>query len=190
MRVLTPVIFAFIVFASLSARESEAHARFKLNGTTPPRNNSTGLKVGPCGNIPRTNAPTKLVAGQNVKIQYEEVVDHPGYYRIAFSPNGDANFDQNILADQLPDTAGAGVHSYETTITVPSTPCTQCTLQMIQYMTENNPPSLYYSCADIEIVTTMPSPTPGVSPTPTPTSSPTPSPTGSVTPAAPVEECH
>ncbi|MBC7386902.1 MAG: lytic polysaccharide monooxygenase [Cryobacterium sp.] len=146
-----------------------AHSRLLLNGTTPPRNASSGLKVGPCGNVPRTSSPTVLTAGQTLKVQWEEVIDHPGYYRIAFSPAADAGFDANILAARIDDLPN--VHAYETNVTVPSTPCTNCTLQLIQYMTENNPPTLYYSCADVEIRAAgspMPSPTPRVSYSPVP----------------------
>ncbi len=172
----TAVLLLSIVLMSSDAL---AHARFKLNGTTPPRNNSTGLKTGPCGNVPRTNNPTILVAGQTLKLQWEEVVDHPGYYRVAFSPANDAGFDQNIWVAKVDDVKD--VHQYEATVTVPNTPCTQCSLQMIQYMTENNPPSLYYSCADIEI-------RPMGTPTPTPTMTVTPSPTPTQTEAIP--DCH
>lgn len=177
----TRLSVALLFTASLLASDAFAHARFKLNGTTPPRNNSTGLKTGPCGNIPRTNNPTILVAGQTLKLQWEEVVDHPGYYRVAFSPANDAGFDQNIWVARVDDLKD--VHQYEATVTVPNTPCTQCSLQMIQYMTENNPPSLYYSCADIEI---RPMGTP--TPTPTPTVSVSPRPTPTATEPAP--DCH
>jgi hypothetical protein len=38
---------------------------------------------------------------------------------------------------------------------------------MIQYMTENDPPTMYYSCADIEISkAAAPSPTPSPVPMP------------------------
>lgn len=149
------------------------HARFRLNGSTPPRNNSTGLKVGPCGGIARTANPTILQAGQQLTIQFEETVNHPGYYRIAFSPAGDAfpdPFPVPTAATPASSTLWVpyiedlpGVSQYSATVTVPNTPCTQCSLQMIQYMTESNPPTMYYSCADIEIRAVgdpMPSPTP------------------------------
>lgn len=148
--------------AALAPTTGFGHARFRLAGTTPPRNTSTGLKAGPCGNVARTNNPTILQAGQTLTIQWEETVNHPGYYRIAFSPANDAGFDQNVWIANVPDVGDR--NQYNQTITVPNTPCTGCTLQMIQYMTENPAqPSLYYSCADIEIRAAgapMPSPTP------------------------------
>ncbi len=161
-----------IAIASLLSSDAFAHARFRLQGTTPPRNTSAGLKSGPCGNVARTASPTVLEAGQQLTLQWEETVNHPGYYRIAFSPANDAGFDQNIWVPNVLDTGDR--NQYNVTITVPNTPCTGCTIQMIQYMTENNPPSLYYSCADIEIRAAgspMPSPTvppPVVVPAPEP----------------------
>lgn len=154
-----------LFLALIAPRFGFAHARFRLNGTVPPRNMSTGLKSGPCGGIARTNAPTVLTAGQSLVVQWEQTVNHPGYYRIAFSPSGDANFDDNVLVPMFQNVANQ--QFFETTITVPSTPCTDCTLQLIQYMTENDPPSLYYSCSDIEIkaaTTASPTPKPSTSP--------------------------
>lgn len=155
-----------------------AHARLLPGGTLPPRN-ILANKSGPCGS-PRTTTPTFLIAGQQLTVQFEEFVEHPGFYRIAFSPSGDLGFDQNILLNNILDVQGGALpHNYSRVVTVPNTPCNQCTIQMIQYMTENNPPSLYFSCADIVILpqgsvlpTTNPSPTPtaSASPQPTPTS--------------------
>jgi hypothetical protein len=156
-----------VALVTLLPATSFGHARLRLGGTLPPRSTSAGLKAGPCGNVARTNAPTILQAGQSLVVQWDEVIDHPGYYRIAFSPANDAGFDVNVLAAKVDDLPG--VHAYQTTVTVPNVECTQCTIQMIQYMTENSPPSLYYSCADIEIRKgPVPSPTPAPSPAATP----------------------
>lgn len=122
-----------------------------------PRNAGSGIKTGPCGNIPRTTTPTVLVAGSQLTVRWEETINHPGRYYISFSPSGDQGFDQNRLATVVDtqDTAiGTGPnHQYSSVITVPNTPCTDCTLQLIQSMEENpQAPSLYYSCADIQII--------------------------------------
>lgn len=161
-----------VLMATFVSVEAFAHARFVLNGTTPPRNNSAGLKTGPCGGVARTSSPTVLVAGQQVKLMWEETVHHPGYYRIAFSPANDQGFDANVWVANVPDVQGLG--KYEATVTVPNTPCTGCTLQMIQYMTETVPASLYFSCADIEIRPAG-SPVPSPTPVPSPSTSPEPS---------------
>jgi len=162
-------IYTFILLTlAMAPIESFGHARLRLNGTVPPRNNSTGLKSGPCGGIARTNTPTVLTAGQPLTVQWEQVVNHPGYYRVAIAPANDIGFDTpaNILVPMFPNVIGQ--QFFETTITVPNTPCTNCTLQLIQYMTENNPPSLYYSCGDIEIRAAGPVVTPSPTPKPSP----------------------
>ncbi|MEK6578323.1 MAG: SCE4755 family polysaccharide monooxygenase-like protein [Bdellovibrionota bacterium] len=163
--------------------DAHAHNRLLPTGTLLPRN-LLANKVGPCGS-PRGATVTYLIAGQQLNVQFEEFIDHPGYYRIAFSPSGDLGFDQNVLADQIPDIQGGTLpRPYSKIVTVPNTPCTNCTIQVIQYMTEVNPPSLYFSCADVVILPqgsvlppinpgpapapsgTPPSPTPGASPAP------------------------
>ena len=88
--------------------------------------------------------------GQTITVTWAETVNHPGYYRIAFSPSGDTGFDANVLMNNIPNPAGLQATN-SATVTLPATPCTQCTLQLIQVMTESTPPSNYYSCADITI---------------------------------------
>jgi hypothetical protein len=169
-------VFTFVFFVALLPATSFGHARLRLGGTLPPRSTSAGLKSGPCGNVARTNNPTLLQAGQQLTVQWDEVIDHPGYYRVAFSPANDQGFDANVLVLKVNDLPG--VHAYEATITVPNVECTQCTIQLIQYMTENNPPSLYYSCADVEIRKGVVVPSPVPSPVPSgPPPAPVPIPT-------------
>lgn len=174
---------------ALGASDAFAHARLRAGGSLLARNTLSN-KVGPCGSA-RTNLPTFLIAGQSLTVQWEEFIEHPGYYRIAFSPANDQGFDANVLADVIPDRPGASPGNpnlYQQVVTVPSTPCNFCTIQMIQYMTEDPlNPSLYFSCADIVILpagSTLPSPNPS------PTSSAPPSPP-SPPPAPPgSSDCH
>jgi hypothetical protein len=110
-------------------------------------------KVSPCGSAVRTATPHVYTAGSQLTVQWEETIDHPGHYRIAFAPADDMGFDANVLADDLTDMQGGTLpHMYSTTVTLPTTPCDSCTLQLIQVMTESNPPSYYYSCADLQLV--------------------------------------
>jgi len=149
----------------------EAHARWDLNGVVKPRTNSTGLKTDPCGGAVRTTTPATFAAGQTLEVTFEETVNHPGHFRIAFSPAGDVGFNTSVLLDNIPDTMGLETplpHLFRTTITLPTKPCDACTLQLIQVMTDSN--SNYYSCSDIKLVT-------GSVITPTPTPIPTPAPT-------------
>lgn len=140
---------------SASSTDTHAHARWLLDGIIKPRTPSTELKTAPCGGIARGDTPAIFTPGQTLTVQWEETIDHPGYYVISFSPAGDSNFDQYILAPKIPDTQNntPTPHVYQAQITLPDQACTQCTLQLIQVM-EENPliPVNYYSCADIQLL--------------------------------------
>jgi uncharacterized protein (TIGR03382 family) len=59
----------------------------------------------------------------------------------------------NVVKDLIPDRTGGGAYTFE--ITLPNVECTNCTLQLIQMMTEGGvyDPNgdLYYQCADITL---------------------------------------
>ena len=140
---------------------ASSHARLNPLQKPAPRSESSGLKSGPCGNIAATTDPTKktaLLRGSELEISFQETIDHPGYYRIAFSQNDDNGFEDNILIEMAADIQGAPIppfanpRDYTVTITLPDLTCENCSLQLIQVMTDRNPPSNYYSCADIRIV--------------------------------------
>lgn len=151
MKSISTLMIGVVLFVPLLAF---GHARLIEPA---PRNAGSGIKTGPCGNIPRTNNPRVLVAGSQLTVRWEETINHPGRYYISFSASGDQGFEQNRLAtvvdtQDMPIGTGPN-HQYQTVITVPNTPCTNCTLQMIQSMEENpQAPTFYYSCADIQIV--------------------------------------
>ncbi len=137
------------------AESAWAHARWRIDSPViAPRTLSPGLKTSPCGGAARTNTAKTFTPGQMIEVGWEETVNHPGSFRIAFSPADDLGFDNNVLYT-VNDTLGAETpmpHYYKATITLPLKTCEACTLQLIQVMTENTPPSYYYSCADIKIV--------------------------------------
>jgi hypothetical protein len=177
-----------LTLISLAPATSWGHARILPAGPVPPRDPNPGIKApAPCGPAaPGSGVRTILTAGSVLNFRWEETINHPGQYRIAFSPDGVNGFDQNILAT-IPDVQDGGglPHQYNANITLPNTPCNNCALQLIQVMTDRNPPTNYYSCADIMLVpAATPTPTPAPSPTPSPTPMPgaTPGPTPSPTP--------
>jgi hypothetical protein len=157
----------------LLASPAYPHARFRLNETsdgkvtfksnTPPRNASTGLKSGPCGNVPRTQTPTIYEAGQEIEVQWEETINHPGYFKVSFSKENDT--DWLVLLPRYNDTlngrieAGA-THKYSATVKLPNLTCEKCTLQLIQVMVDTEPKegeslppsSFYYSCSDVKLI--------------------------------------
>jgi hypothetical protein len=156
---------SWLLFLLLSSPRSFAHANLKVNGNIPPRSADTGLKTAPCGGIARTATNKVLTAGSTVTVEWQETIDHPSRFEFYFSPDGDTGW---TLLKTVADTQDGTVplpHNYSTQLTLPSTPCTACTLQMIQVMLENPAsPSYYYSCADIELTSQSVPPSPPASP--------------------------
>ena len=132
---------------------ARAHAQFMVESITPPRVDEDGIKTGPCGNYPRSLNPVVFTPGQEITVEWKETIDHPGSYRIAFSPSNDQGFDDNVLAEIVDTQDGADVpHYYSANINLPDMVCEDCSLQLIQTMTDRNPPTQYFSCADIRLV--------------------------------------
>jgi hypothetical protein len=157
--------FLTLLILTFTSAQLHAHARLKPAGSIPPRSSNAGIKTGPCGNIARGPNATTIAPGATVTVEWEETINHPGRFEFYFSPAGDANW---TLLKSVPDTQDGGglPHQYTTDITFPNTPCTDCTLQMIQVMTENPAsPSLYYSCANIRLQS-APNPPPPPPPPP------------------------
>jgi hypothetical protein len=135
---------------------SEARAHASL--VSPRPRVSQTLKTGPCGGIPRRGTPLIAHPGETIMVEWDEYVDHPGYYQILFSMGGDSDF--RMLLDAIPDVevpVGQTRVRYSAPVTLPDEPCEAGTLQLIQYMTENpDRPELYFSCADVVIVAEEP----------------------------------
>jgi Lytic polysaccharide mono-oxygenase, cellulose-degrading len=129
-----------------------AHAHAVL--LDPPPRDPDQIKIAPCGGAGPTPAGaatrTVLQAGSTITVKFAETVQHPGYFRIAFSPDGLSGFDEHVLVPMIPDTNG---RDYSAQVTLPSISCDNCSLQLIQCMDGSLPPiascSNYYSCADI-----------------------------------------
>jgi MYXO-CTERM domain-containing protein len=140
-------------------------------------------KQSPCGDEgggTATGAVTPFQAGETITIQWTEVVPHDGWFRIALSYNDRADlmdppYELNaagnsvdagienppvapVLVDGLFPHTAASIRtpkSYSYDLTLPTTPCDKCTLQVIQIMLNhpNNRPYgyTYHHCADISI---------------------------------------
>jgi len=166
-----PARRALAVALLLAAAPAAAHVRL----VSPPSRYGDAMKTGPCG-LPggvRSANVTTLAPGQQVTVTFDELIDHPGYYRIAFDPAGDAALAPPtwdpvalawsnpagvlVLADRIPDAAGGLTHG-AVTVTLPDLECSGCTLQLIQVMTDKPPydglDDFYYQCADLVLTST------------------------------------
>jgi Lytic polysaccharide mono-oxygenase, cellulose-degrading len=179
MKTMSLFILSVLFTLSVGQNKAYAHAYLKL---PVPRNNSDGLKTAPCGGVARTATPTVFQPGQTITVNWAESINHRSYYVFSFSPTdelGLANatgvasqyFLKAVFDDQNLNNINRGNaathHQYSTTVTLPTTPCENCTLQMVQVMCDNNQPldpnnlidpmnpvfvptcNNYYSCADI-----------------------------------------
>lgn len=173
MKVFRALAPAFVL-ATVWPLEAAAHVR--LEYPTPRYPAPTGFDLGndlkdaPCGvaGDSRTTDPERIStfqAGETITVRFRETIGHPGHYRIAFDDDGQddlvdpAGYDDivdppvlPILLDNIEDKDGTG--TYEVEITLPNTPCDNCTLQLIQVMTDKPPyeigdDDVYHQCADI-----------------------------------------
>lgn len=149
-----------------------------------------------CGTVGYNRAadPSKIstfLPGQTITVTWDETIQHPGWFRIAFQPNGEvfgippasngptgggaaSNFptanqegvdpanSSIVLADRIPD----GTTSMS--ITLPNMECSNCTLQFIQVMTDKAPytvdtlsDDIYFNCADLVLAANAPDAGPG-----------------------------
>jgi MYXO-CTERM domain-containing protein len=124
-------------------------------------------KYGPCGaqGGVRGDVVTTFSPGQTITVTWNETIGHPGHYRISFDADGQDDFVDpasftdtysapSVLLDDIADNPGVGPYSAE--ITLPDIECDNCTLQLIQMMTDKPPygdgNDLYYQCADLVLV--------------------------------------
>jgi MYXO-CTERM domain-containing protein len=156
MRRTSLVTFAVLLAPGVAA----AHIRI----TSPTPRSSTVLKDRHCGmaGLPRANVHTAR-PGSALHLEWDEYVQHPGWFRIAFQQNGDtfeippasngktgtgnaSNFPTEnrtgqtdvatgsvILVDRIPD------GTTRADIVLPDVECTNCTLQVIQVMNDKPP---------------------------------------------------
>lgn len=141
---------------------SVADAHIALMSPTP---RYAQLKAGPCGKgatDARTTNVSTFEPGSRITVTWKETIGHPGHYRISFDPNGQSLFTDpssftdvapraGVLVDNIADKGGTQTYTQE--ITFPNIECNNCTLQVIQVMTDKPPygdgNDNYYQCADI-----------------------------------------
>lgn len=133
--------------------------------TAPAVRTTTSIKSPPCGatgSVRGTNV-TVLEPGSMLAVRWNETIDHPGHYRISFDTDGedftipldfnDLTQTENVLLDNIAD----GASPYMSMVQLPNVECENCTLQLIQMMTDKPPygdgNDIYFQCADIALRT-------------------------------------
>jgi hypothetical protein len=159
------LLLAGALFVLVGSMPAAASAHLSL--TTPvSRYGADVLKTGPCGVAEgeRTENVTYYEPGETIEVSWDEYIDHPGHFRIAFDPDGDDDFvdpstmmelysNEAVLLDGIAD-KGPGERDYVAAVTLPDVTCDNCTLQVIQVMYDKPPYTtpgndIYYQCADL-----------------------------------------
>ncbi len=170
----TLAIASFVLFI-LRAGTAQAHLELL---DPPQRTSRRAIKIGPCGleGSTRGDLVTVFAPGETVEIRFDEYLDHPGHFRVAFDDDGQdfeppvclTNCDDNrqpdptwapdttglVLLDLIEDRRGGGEYRLE--VTLPEITCERCTLQVIQVMYDKRPytpdgDDVYYTCADLAL---------------------------------------
>jgi MYXO-CTERM domain-containing protein len=133
-------------------------------------------KTPPCGGGTATNMATAFASGDMVTVTVNETVFHPGHYRVALSTTGQSGLPADppvtpsasdpcastviqsppvfpVLADgMLPHTSAfSGPQSFSFRLPTGMTCASNCTLQVIQYMSSHGAPCFYHHCANVTI---------------------------------------
>ena len=157
------------VLAATVAAPSLAAAHIQMT-FPPPR--TLDQKNRPCGglNSVRGANVTVLAPGATIEVRWNETINHPGHYRISFdvdgqdfiippTANGSTEGMLNVIEDLIADRATTpGNNAYTQMITLPNMTCENCTLQLIQLMTDKPPytvdatsDDIYFQCADVAL---------------------------------------
>ena len=120
-------------------------------------------KSSPCGRTggERGSNVYTYAPGETITVAWDEYINHPGHFRVAFDADGDDDLldpaspddsytNDAVLLDDIPDASG----SYAVEITLPDVECDQCTLQVIQLMTDKlgngyGNDDVYHRCVDL-----------------------------------------
>jgi uncharacterized protein (TIGR03382 family) len=188
MPIMRSAAFAFaFTFVGVTGTAS---AHFRLNEPTPTLQqaaNGDPQKDAPCGGAgTATNAVTDYQSGGTLTVKLAETITHPGHYRIAIAAN-EASLPppptvtgpncaaaaimsppvMPILADGLfPNiTPADGEQTVQIQLPADYT-CSNCILQVIEFMSITNGSCFYYHCAAVNITAAGPPPgDAGVNPT-------------------------
>jgi hypothetical protein len=179
----------FLGLAALALWAPFADGHFKLiepkswiveNGVGDPQ------KLGPCGGTSEnagtpTNAITSVQGGQKLHIKVQEMVYHPGHYRIALAVNSRSELPDDpvavtrdtergpfsvsakiesapkvpVLVDGLWPHTSRSTEPFETDVQLPNISCPACTLQIVEFMAQHpynkDGGYTYHHCAVLNI---------------------------------------
>jgi hypothetical protein len=154
--------------------EARAHGTAARGDTDIDANSN--LKQAPCGQVTtgRTQRVARYTAGQTMTVRVREENAHVSYLRVSLDLDGEdfplrsgpvvGPETQEVAAAAEAALGGEGLLAvyredndtpgfvHEIDVTLPEQTCTNCTLQVIQYMYDDPSAPYYFQCADLVIV--------------------------------------
>lgn len=96
---------------------------------------------------------TQYDPGETITVTWNETVNHAGDFRITFiakppSEVTEADVEASSITMTIPDDIAGGLGDVQ--LTLPDTPCDECTIQVRQFM-EGAADPYYYTCAAVRI---------------------------------------
>ena len=183
------LVLAVVVAMAVVPAIAAAHVRI----TSPTPRSSDQLKERHCGATGSSRANVQTYRpGAPLHLVWDEYVVHPGWFRVSFQPSGDtfetppvsngvngdgvaSNYPTEDLTGKTDPITGSliiadrirhGALSLD--LTLPDMECSNCTLQLIQMMTDKPPYSIaatsddiYYACVDLVLSSSAPPPDAG-----------------------------
>jgi hypothetical protein len=165
---LIRVTVACLAAVVLVAEPAASHVIISSHTT---RHGSGSIKLGPCGKLQSERGGVIHIfePGETIHLEWDEFISHPGYFRISFDEDGDDDFvdpanyndfytNDSVLVDELfPHARPFNTSTYEFDLTLPNVECENCTIQLIQMMTDKPPYAvgtndIYYNCLDVTLI--------------------------------------
>ena len=142
----------------------------------PPRTGGRGnayLDSAPCGQRDPGRSSDRVSVfrpGETISVSWDAYVQHPSYFRLSFDVDGDDSFSDRASTpadparddpSRLPQAEGELILDYvrdpggelshvERSIRLPSEPCAECTLQLLQFIYDLPlDEATYYQCVDL-----------------------------------------
>lgn len=165
-------------WAHIDLLEPEARAHGTAARNDPDIDVNSSLKSQPCGQVTsgRTDRVSTYAPGQRITVRVREENAHVSYLRVSIDLDGEsfplrtevpAGPETQELAQAAEDAlGGAGLlavvrenndmlgYVHEIEVTLPEATCTNCTLQVLQFMYDDPAAPYYFQCADLVITDT------------------------------------
>jgi MYXO-CTERM domain-containing protein len=177
MKLASRLLVSLAAAGAVCLVQGSSSAHFRLDA--PPADHAQNAqgdpqKAEPCGGgTTPTGMVTAVQSGQTITINLEETIFHPGHYRVAIAQDpsqlpavpdvtpgatdcGSVEIVDPpalpILADGmlLHDAPFSGAQSFDVTLPEDFT-CDNCTLQVVQFMSNHGAPCFYYHCATVTV---------------------------------------